>query len=900
MPPSYPSEEHQRIAQADEGAWRKWGPYVSDRAWATVREDYSGDGDVWTSFPHDQARMRAYRWSEDGIAGFCDDHQNLCMAVAFWNGQDAILKERFFGLTGSEGNHGEDVKELYAYLDCTPTSSYARMLYRYPQVAFPYGELIRKNAGREGPEWEIFDELRAAFAADEYHEVTVEYAKAGPEDILCRITVKNRGPQVSALHVLPHLWYRNYWSWPVPAPERPSMEKAGDGAVRTSDRHPHLARQWWYAQAADGATPELLFTENETNARRLGFADRGGRFFKDGVNAYLIPAERHLADGVMHRQTAAIDWVNPANAGSKVAAHFRKDLLPGETWEIRVRLAPAEQAAPFAGFEGTLATRQAEADRFYRAVQPAGLSADAASVQRQALAGLLWSRQFYRYDVEAWLEGDASSPPPPARRYEGRNARWRHFDAGDVISMPDAWEYPWFAAWDLAFHCVALSLVDPALAKSQLTLLLREYYLHPNGQIPAYEWEFSDVNPPVTAWAALQVYRREKAQTGRGDRAFLKRVFHKELLNFTWWVNREDLEDDNLFQGGFLGLDNISLLDRSALGASRIEQADGTAWVAVFCANMMSIAIELAMEDAAYEDLAIKFLDHFTYIARALVNPQQIRGDLEPLWDGRRRFFFDHLYPGGQRDDVPLEIYSFVGLVPLLAVGAIEPLALAKLPAFDAHRRWLLANRAELLGSVAPLDIPGQGGRLLLSLLRKDMLRDVLEIVLDENRMLSPFGVRSLSKEHALHPFTATVSGVSMSIAYDPAEATVKIKGGNSNWRGPIWMPANFLIIQALLEHQAYYGDGFQVTLRDGSGGSRSVTLAQAAGELATRLKRLFLVDASGQRAIFGGSALFARPEWRDALLFHEYFHGDDGTGLGAGHQTGWTALVANLFQDLG
>jgi len=898
-PTSSLSAEHQRLAEAEDRSWRKWGPYLSDRAWASVREDYSADGDAWASFTHDDARKRAFRWSEDGIAGFCDDHQNLCMSLALWNGRDPILKERFFGLTGREGNHGEDVKELYFYLDCTPTSSYARMLYRYPQAAYPYGALIDKNRGRQGPEWELFDELAQDFADGRYFDVTVEYAKADPEEILCRVRARNCGPDPAPLHLLPQLWYRNQWSWSKPAGEQPMLRKIGDGAVATSDHHPYLPQQWWYAQDPTGAAPELLFTNNESNAARLGWTGRGGTFFKDAFHVYLISAEHDLADHEMGQDSRPSDWINAQNTGSKVAAHFQKTLAPGETWELQIRLSLSAQSAPFGSFDSTFAARASEADQFYAAIQAPGLSADDRTVQRQALAGLLWSRQFYRYPVETWLVGDPASPQPPASRWSGRNSKWRQLDAGDVILMPDTWEYPWFAAWDLAFHCVAISLADPDLAKSQLLLLLREYYMHPSGQLPAYEWEFSDLNPPVTAWAGLQIYRRDKAVAGKGDLLFLERVFQKLLINFTWWVNREDVEGDNLFEGGFLGLDNISIIDRSALHqGERLQQADATAWVAMYCAQMLAIAVELARAEPQYQDLAIKFLDHYAYIARALVNPQQIDPSLEPLWDAQDGFFYDHLYPGAGRPDIPLRIRSLVGLIPLLASQTLESSALTDLPELAAHHQWLLDNRPELLQSLGPFDRPGAGDRLLLSVFTEDMLRAVVEVMLDESRMLSRYGIRSLSKEHGQKPFCAQIDGQSLSIGYEPAEAVTQIKGGNSNWRGPIWMPANFLLTQALLELGAYYGPSLQVSLRTADGAARRVTLTQAAAEIASRVKRLFSIDAGGRRPIYGDSPLFTRSDWRDALLFHEYFHAEDGRGLGAGHQTGWTALIATFIQD--
>jgi hypothetical protein len=908
--PQNAGAERSRLANADTEGWRTWGPYLSDRAWGTVREDYSAEADPWNYFSHDEARMRAYRWGEDGLGGYCDNKQNLCLAPAFWNEQDPILKERYFGLINGEGNHGEDVKELYHYLDCTPTGSYSKMLYRYPQVAYPYGQLIQQNqsAGMGSPEVELFDMLRDAFERGLYFDIAIEYAKRGPDDLLCRIRATNRGPTPAPLHILPQLWYRNYWSWEAPNTPpsvAPELSKAGRAVVQTSDQHPFLGRAFWYVADDRGSAPELLFTNNESHDELLGWGPGRGKFFKDGFHLSLVARERARADAQLGRQSSPSDWVNPAQRGSKAAAHFSRTLAPGETWEVRVRYCTSKPEQPFEQFTETFAQRISEADAFYAELKAQGpsqgssaASADRRLIQRQALAGLLWNQQFYYYNVERWLKGDPGEPAPPANRRHphARNTSWGTFDAMDVLLMPDPWEYPWFAAWDLAFHSVAISLVDPDLAKKQILLLLREYYMNPNGQIPAYEWEFSDVNPPVTAWAALQIYQAEKKRTGKGDRTFLARVFEKALLNFTWWVNREDAEGDNLFSGGFLGLDNISVLDRSSLpGGYRIEQADGTGWVAMYCANMFAIASELALTDPEYQDLAVKFLDHYTYIARALINPQQIRPELEPLWDATDGFYYDHLYPGDGQDDVPLRIRSVAGLVPLFSVATVDPSTWAALPELAKHRSWLIQNRQELLASVAPLDAPGNGDRTLLSLLTPDMLRSVLNVVLDERRLLSPYGVRSLSKEHQgadAFSFRGKV------VRYDPAEASYDpLKGGNSNWRGPIWVAVNYLLVSSLRTLASYHGDSLKVPLRDTSGKERSLTLAAAADEIGSRVIKLFLSE-NGERPIYRTYPLFKQAGWRDTLLLHEYFDADTGKGLGAGHQ-GWTSLIANLIEEL-
>jgi hypothetical protein len=874
--------EQERL-ETDGKAWKLWGPYLSERAWGTVREDYSADGSAWTYFPHDHARSRAYRWNEDGLAGICDERQRLCFALALWNGRDPILKERLFGLAGPEGNHGEDVKECYYYLDSTPTHSYMRMLYKYPQAAFPYADLVETNArrGRGEPEYELLD--TGVFADDRYFDVFVEYAKAGPADVLVRITAANRGPEPAVLHVLPTLWFRNTWSWGDDhSPDaRPRLRRAGAGTVQAW--HPTLGA---YRLAADG-DPALLFTENETNAARLFGAPNHIPYVKDGIHEALIH----------DRETA----LNPEGVGTKVAAHYRLTIGAGQSAVVRLRLsatavtpegAPASAAA-FGDFDALCAQRQAEADAFYAALQPVGVSDDERLVQRQAFAGLLWSKQFYHYDVGVWLHGDPGQPPPPPERRAGRNREWAHFNAADVLSMPDKWEYPWFAAWDLAFHCVPLALVDADFAKQQLLLLGREWYQHPNGQTPAYEWAFGDVNPPVLAWAAWRVYKIEQKRRGQGDRLFLERVYHKLLLNFTWWVNRKDAGGLNIFQGGFLGLDNIGVFDRSAPlpTGGRLEQSDGTSWMGMYCLNMLTIALELALEDRAYEDIATKFFEHFLYIARAM---NDIAGEGISLWDEHDEFFYDVLHLG--HANIPLKVRSMVGLIPLFAVTTIEPSVLERLPGFRRRMQWFLQHRPDLARLVSHWQQPGMGERRLLAILRGHRMKRVLKRMLDEQEFLAPHGVRALSRYHAEHPYVFEADGMRHRVDYEPGDSRSGVFGGNSNWRGPIWFPVNYLIIEALQQFHHYYSDDFKVECPTGSG--RYLTLREIADELARRLVGLFTRDAEGRRAVFGDRERLQRdPHWRDYLLFYEYFHGEDGRGVGAEHQTGWTALVAKLIE---
>jgi len=873
--------EHRRLAdsRARRADWKQWGPYLSERAWGTVREDYSASGDAWEYFPHEHARSRTYRWNEDGLGGFCNRMQNLCLAVALWNGRDPFLKERLFGLGGHQGNHGEDVKEYYYYLDGLPSHAYMKMLYRYPQAEFPYAELVRESAkrGHDDPEYELFDALREAFVAHRYFDVTIEYAKAGPEEILCRITAENCGPDAATLHVLPHLWFRNTWSW-TPGRKRPRLRVADSpaGAVCVSATDRHLGDRWWWVDDA-AATP--LFTENETNPRRVFGRDDGEGFFKDGIHEAVVEA-----------RAAA---VRPDGTGSKVAAHVRRDVAPGEALVVRVRFADGRREHPFDDFDAVIEQRIHECDEFYDAIQHPALGEDERRVQRQAFAGLLWNKQFYHYGVELWLDGDPGNPPPPSERRRGRNAGWRHLYNLDVLSMPDTWEYPWYAAWDLAFHTLPLALIDPEWTQRQLVLLLREWYMHPNGQLPAYEWNFGDVNPPVHAWAAWRVYKICRNVTGRADTEFLERVFQKLLLNFTWWVNRKDTSGYNVFEGGFLGLDNIGVFDRSRPlpGGLRLEQSDSTAWMAMYCLNMMAIALELARSRPAYEDVATKFFEHFMYIANAINGD----GGRPGLWDEKDGFYYDVLLaPDGRT--LPLKIRSFVGLIPLFAAETLEPDLLQQLPHFRRRMEWFVRWRPHLLRGIASMTETGEGGRLLLALVNRNQLSRVLERVLDEQQFLAPHGLRSLSLEHREHPYTLKTREGAHTVSYDPGESTSGMFGGNSNWRGPVWFPVNYLMVEALQKFHHYYGPALKVDCPRGSG--RPADLCQVADELSRRLIRLFLLDDGGRRPYLGDEAFFQHPRWRDRLLFHEYFHGDSGAGLGASHQTGWTALVAKLLQQ--
>jgi hypothetical protein len=862
--------------------WKRWGPYLSERAWGTVREDYSPGGTAWDYFPHDHARSRAYRWNEDGLAGFCDRHQRICFALALWNGRDPILKERLFGLTGSEGNHGEDVKECYFYVDSTPTHSYMKFLYKYPQAAFPYADLVHENRRRDrsAPEYELVD--TGVFHEGRYFDVEVEYAKADPDDILIRIHVLNRGPERAVIDVLPTIWFRNTWSWSDQVTQ-PALAAVDARTIALDD--PVYGRRWLHCEGE----PTLLFTDNETNTRRLFGDDGGARYTKDAFHRFVVDGESEA--------------VNPAARGTKAAARYTLQLEPGGRATLQLRLNISAPTAPLfgGGFANVFETRQREADEFYQTVLPDTLSRDARNVARQALAGLLWSKQYYHYEVRQWVDGDSRQPSPPESRRWGRNREWTHLYNADVISMPDKWEYPWYAAWDLAFHCVPLALVDSEFAKEQLVLLLREWYMHPNGQLPAYEWAFGDVNPPVHAWAALRVYKIDQKRRGAGDVKFLERVFHKLLLNFTWWVNRKDAEGMNIFQGGFLGLDNIGVFDRSAPlpTGGHLEQSDGTSWMAMYSLNMLAIAMELAKHSASYEDVASKFWEHFLHIAHAMGGGGRAHGGpAHDLWDDEDGFFYDILHlPDNTRR--PLKIRSLVGLIPLLAVQTLEPEALTRHEGFRRRLQWFIENRPDLTTNVACMRTPGRAERRLLSIVDGDQLRRVLRLMLDEREFLSPYGIRAISQVHRKSPYVLHVNGTEYRVAYEPGESTSGLFGGNSNWRGPIWFPINFLIVEALQRFHHYFGDDFQVECPTGSG--RMLTLWEVAQEISRRLSRIFLKDADGRRPVFGGVELFQNdPLWHDLLPFHEYFHGDTGAGIGASHQTGWTALVAKLLIQSG
>jgi hypothetical protein len=876
--------EHKRLAdsEARRADWKKWGPYVSDRAWGTVREDYSASGEAWEYFPHDHARSRAYRWNEDGLGGLCNRFQNICLAVALWNERDSILKERLFGLTGNEGNHGEDVKEYYFYLDSTPTHSYMKMLYKYPQVAYPYAQLVTENRrrGRHDSEFELVDALYDAFDQSRYFDVFIEYAKAEQEDILCRISAVNRGPDPAPLHVLPHLWYRNSWSWGYGRP-KPELTVVDDHTVYTN--HRHLGERWWYVNGV-GTNREspLLFTENETNTERLFGVQNANSYAKDGIN-----------EAVVHGR---LDRVSPTGKGSKVAAHFQQVVQPGETFIVQVRFTDSENSAPFSDFDAIVSQRFKEADEFYEVVQRQDLSNDELTVQRQAFAGLMWTKQFYHYAVELWLKGDPAHPPPPESRRHGRNSEWGHLYNLDVISMPDKWEYPWYAVWDLAFHTLPIAMIDPEWAKRQLMLISREWYMHPNGQIPAYEWAFADVNPPVHAWAAWRVYKITRNLTGHADTEFLERIFHKLLLNFTWWVNRKDVHGHNVFQGGFLGLDNIGVFDRSAPlpTGGHIEQADGTAWMGMYCLNMLAMALELALVKPAYESVATKFFEHFIYIAHAINRAFGGSG----LWNEADGFYYDMLHTPDNHF-IPLKIRSFVGLIPLYAVEPLEADTLEKLPHFRRRMEWFIKYRPALAANIPLMTIPGVKDRRLLSLISQPQLARVLARMLDPEQFLSEYGLRSLSKEHESRPFVFHADGRTHGVVYEPAESSTGLFGGNSNWRGPIWFPVNYLMIESLQKYYHYCGDSLQVELPHDSG--HYVNLDAVSTELSRRLIKIFLRDEEEERPFNGGVELFQRdPHWRDHILFHEYFHGDNGAGIGASHQTGWTALVAKLIQQSG
>jgi hypothetical protein len=871
--------ERERLAQrfpVGEG-WKKWGPYLAERQWGTVREDYSQHGNAWEHFSHDQARSRAYRWGEDGIAGWSDQEQRLCFALALWNGRDAILKERLFGLTNNEGNHGEDVKELYYYLDATPTHSYLKMLYKYPQTAFPYAELVAENRRRGigQPEYELLD--TGVFDQNRYFDVFVEYAQAATDDILVRITAHNRGDEDSPLHLLPTLWFRNTWSWSAGTP-KPQLRMAQHLAVEIE--HPTLGNYYLYS---DGEPHTTLFCENESNPARLwGDTSRTGHF-KDAIHARVVDGDEHA--------------VNPGKRGTKASVWYEHVVPARGHVELRLRLTKVAHAAPFQGFSRTFAQRIAEANDFYDELQTGTEGTDARAVQRQAFAGMIWTKQFFYFDIPDWLRGDPGQPPPPPGRSMGRNHEWAHLNNADIISMPDKWEYPWYAAWDLAFHTMPLAHLDPEFAKEQLVLLTREWYMHPNGQLPAYEWAFGDVNPPVHAWATWRVYQIDRKQHGRGDTQFLERVFHKLMLNFTWWVNRKDAEGRNVFQGGFLGLDNIGVFDRSAQlpTGGHIDQADGTSWMAMYALNLMRIALELAQTNHVYEDVATKFFEHFLHIAEAMAHIGGQNGNAGVgLWDDDDKFFYDVLHlPDGAM--TPLKVRSMVGLVPLFAVETLEPELLEKVPDFKRRLEWFLAYRPDLAALVSHWSEPGRGDRRLLSLLRGHRMKRLLRRMLDETEFLSPYGIRALSKAHETKPYVYRLHGMDLKVDYQPAESNTYAFGGNSNWRGPIWFPMNFLIIESLQKFHHYYGDDFKIECPTGSG--TLLTIEEVANELARRLSRIFLMDDRGRRPVFEQyPRMQTDPHFRDYLLFYEYFHGDSGRGVGASHQTGWTGLIAKLL----
>ncbi len=884
--------------------WKRWGPYLSERQWGTVREDYSENGTAWEYFPFEHAHSRTYRWGEDGLGGISDRHQMICLAVSMWNGRDPILKERLYGLTGNQGNHGEDVKEQYFYLDSTPTHSYMKMLYKYPHAEFPYLQLLQENQkrGRTDPEFELID--TGVFNENRYFDVVVEYAKSDWEDILVKITAYNRGPEAANLHLLPTLWFRNTWAWGKDL-RRPAARRAADGptAVCAEIEHWQYGKRWLLA----GGKPELLFTENETNYIKLfNFRERTP-YVKDAFHEYVIRGNKEA--------------VNPALSGTKMAAHYAFHLPPGDSATIKLRLtgsdplgsmdpelpwvangpAPTSTAlAPgdfAAGFDNIFTQRIKEADEFYASRIPQNLSPDARMVMRQAYSGMLWSKQFYHYDVETWIEGDPAGPPAPASRLKGRNKDWTHLYNDDVLSMPDKWEYPWYAAWDLAFHCIPLSIVDSDFAKEQLVLLLREWYMHPNGQLPAYEWAFGDVNPPVHAWAAWRIYKIDRRMHGVADREFLERVFHKLLLNFTWWVNRKDPDGHNIFQGGFLGLDNIGVFDRSAPlpTGGHLEQSDGTSWMGMYCLNMLAIALELAKDDLAYEDVASKFFEHFVHIAHAM---NDIGAEGRSLWDDEDGFYYDQLHlPNGE--DHFMKIRSMVGLIPLFAVETLEPEVVDRLPGFKRRMQWFIDNHADVPEHIEMTQRSPRGVRRLLSLANRKQLKRMLKRMLDETEFLSPHGVRALSRFHLDHPYEVRVNDHINRVDYEPAESTSGLFGGNSNWRGPVWFPLNYLLIESLQKFHHYYGEDFKVECPTHS--QKEVDLWEVSAEISRRLTRIFLRGKDGRRPFSGNNDLFNKdPHWRDLILFYEYFNGDNGAGLGASHQTGWTGLVAKLLEQSG
>ena len=863
------SSEKERLQIPD---WKTWGPYLSDRQWGTVREDYSADGQAWTYTTHDMAASKAWRWGEEGIAGFSDKRQRICFAVGLWNKKDPILKERMFGLNNMEGNHGEDVKELYYYLDSSPTHSYMKMLYKYPQEAYPYNWLVEENRRRTrlDPEFELID--TGIFNDDKYFDVFIEYAKGDINDILVRITVHNRGKEAASLHILPTVWFRNTWSW-GPDDYKPQMMSSNQGNVTIE--HRELGEYALYADERD----IHLFCDNETNLPRLYGAEKSG-YYKDGVQEFLL-----------HGHQEAINY----EQGTKVALNYDKTIAGGESVTVRLRLSENIDGNAFANFDSIFSDRIRETDEFYADIQRDMTNEDEKLVQRQAFAGLLWNKQLYYYNVEEWLKGNARQPPPPPERMKGRNHEWTHVNNSNIISMPDKWEYPWYAAWDLAFHCLLFAVIDSDFAKHQLLLLTHDWYMHPNGQLPAYEWSFSDTNPPVHAWAAYRVYEIEKRNNGgKGDITFLETVFHRLLMNFTWWVNRKDAEGNNIFEGGFLGMDNIGLFDRSNTqlpNGGRLEQADGTSWMATYCLNLMRIALELSMANPVYQDMANKFFEHFLHIAGAMAS---LGSGTDGLWDNEDQFFYDTIRMPGDAS-IRLKIRSMVGLAPLFAVEVIDDQVMHALPEFAKRLNYLLEKRPDLAALVSRWHEKGSGQKHLLSLLRGHRVKCLLYRMLDETEFLSDYGLRSVSKYHEQHPYELKVDGQVLTIKYTPAESDNALFGGNSNWRGPIWMPVNFLLIESLQRFHIYYGDDFKIEYPTGSG--KKLTLFEISNELSKRLSAIFLRNAKGVRPVFGQQEKFQQdPHFRDYILFHEYFHGDNGKGLGASHQTGWTGLIAKLL----
>ncbi len=878
--------EERRLADYRERKtnWKRWGTYLAERAWGTVREDYSADGAAWEYFPFEHAHSRAFRWNEDGLAGLCDRDQKICFAVSLWNERDPILKERLFGLTGNQGNHGEDVKEYYFYADATPTESYAKFVYKYPQAAFPYRKLLEESQklGKNDREFELMD--TGVFGENKYFDICVEYAKLTENDVFIRITAINRASESAALHILPTVWFRNTWSWEKgnPKPRLENLETGADfaGVKLTGE---NLDEYNFYAFAHD----DLLFCENETNLEKLYNVPNKSKYAKDGINDFIVDKQNNR--------------INPDKFGTKAAAHYRFDIQPGASQTVYLRLCRHEmlelEKRTFARYADKLILQRIrEADNFYREIIPANLSADAKNVMRQAFAGMIWSKQFYHYEVKQWLDGDSAQPAPPDQRKKGRNKDWTNIYNSDVISMPDKWEYPWYAAWDLAFHCIPLAIVDAEFAKRQLILLLREWYMHPNGQLPAYEWAFGDVNPPVHAWAALRVFQIERRRTGKGDYVFLEKVFHKLLLNFTWWINRKDPQDNNVFAGGFLGMDNVGVFDRSQmLPGGELEQSDGTSWMAMYCLNMMAIALELAKQSRAYEDVASKFFEHFVHIADAMNN---IGHDNIKLWSEQDGFFYDVLrLQNGEQ--IQLKVRSMVGLIPLFAVETVDAAQLEKFPDFKRRVEWFLEHRSDLTDQISCLQTPGRSERRLLAITDKEKLRKILTVMLDETEFLSDYGVRALSKSHEQNPFVLRFGDQEHTVNYTPAESTTAMFGGNSNWRGPIWFPMNYLLIESLQKFDYYYGADFTIEFPIGSG--KQHTLWEVSLELERRLARIFVKDENGKRAVYGADEKFQTDEnWRNHVLFFEYFNGDNGAGLGASHQTGWTGLIAKILQQMG